>query len=378
MGFIVPTNLQSSWIRFQKNEATQYYTGTKSYSNNDLTQAYRLYTLAKAGVPELGAMNRLRQSTSLSPQVSWRLAAAYAVASRPEVADDILVGVSNRIEPYNPELGYNFGSNLRDQGMLLETMVLMGRNKEAIELLNSISTYLTSNAYYNTHGLSMALIGVGKMVGQGSHEPLQFKYTQGSQSSVDISTKLPVSMTQIDPEAMSNKNISLVNTGSDVLFVRLISSGKPLIGSTEKIEKNLKMEMRYLDGAGEEIDISSLDQSTDIIAELTVYNPGTFAKEYRNLALTQTFPSGWEVINDRLTGVDNNFTSSDFTYQDIRDDRIYTYFDLANRKKKTFYTRLTATYQGNYYLPNQVCKAMYDESIFASIPSQSVEIKGNK
>lgn len=378
LGFIVPSNLQNTWLRFQKNEAVQYKSGNKSYSNNDLTQAYRLYTLARAGVPELGAMNRLRQSPKLSPQVSWRLAAAYAVASRPEVANEIMNGLPLKLDQYPPELGYNFGSSLRDQGMLLETLVLLNKDNEMVDLLNTISTSLSSSTYYNTHGLSMALMGVGKMVSEQSHEPLNFKYKEGNKNAIDINTNLPVSMTQIDAEALTNQTIEVTNTGSNVLYTRLVSSGKPLVGSTEKKQKNLSMQIKYLDGAGNEIDITSLDQSTDIIAALTVQNPGTYSRNYRNLALTQTFPSGWEVINDRLTGVDNNFTSSDFTYQDIRDDRIYTYFDLPQGKKKTFYTRLTATYQGNYYLPNQVCKAMYDESIFALIPSQSIQINSTR
>ena len=39
------------------------------------SQAYRLYTLAKFGKPEAGAMNRLRQSkiiSSLLPPIYWR------------------------------------------------------------------------------------------------------------------------------------------------------------------------------------------------------------------------------------------------------------------------------------------------------------------
>ena len=378
LGFIVSSNLTNSWLRFQKNQAVQYRTGSKDWSNNDLTQAYRLYTLAKAGVPELGAMNRLRQSTTLSSQAAWRLAAAYAMASRPEVANDIADGLSSEIKEYDPELGYNFGSPLRDQGMLLETMVLLEKDKEALDLLNNISAYLTSKTYYNTHGLSMALMGVGKLISEQSHEPLHFRYKQGSKNAVDINTDLPVSMTDVDPENNANQKIEISNTSQDVLYIRLVSSGKPLVGPTEKKEKHLKMDIRYLDGAGNELNISSIDQSTDIIAELTVQNSGTYLKNYRNLALTQTFPSGWEIINDRLTGVDNKFTSSTSTYQDIRDDRIHTYFNLNKGEKKTFYTRLTATYQGDYYLPNQVCKAMYDESIFARIPSQSIKINSTK
>ena len=35
------------------------------------------------------------------------------------------------------------------------------------------------------------------------------------------------------------------------------------------------------------------------------------------------------------------------TYQDIRDDRVYTYFDLAAGQTKSFRVMLTATYAGS-------------------------------
>jgi len=100
--------------------------------------------------------------------------------------------------------------------------------------------------------------------------------------------------------------------------------------------------------------------------------------DLRNLALTQALPSGWEIMNERMTDVENKYKSSGFSHQDIRDDRIHTYFDLAPGKSKVFYKRMTATYQGDYYLPNQVCKAMYDEAIQATVSGQMIAVKKQK
>ncbi len=50
-------------------------------------QAYRLFTLALAGAPELGAMNQLREQESLPVTARWRLAATYELAGQPEAAD---------------------------------------------------------------------------------------------------------------------------------------------------------------------------------------------------------------------------------------------------------------------------------------------------
>jgi uncharacterized protein YfaS (alpha-2-macroglobulin family) len=52
-------------------------------------------------------------------------------------------------------------------------------------------------------------------------------------------------------------------------------------------------------------------------------------------------------------------------YEDVRDDRIYTFFDLPYRKSKTFYMLLHAAYIGNYVLPSITTEAMYNGDVFA-------------
>jgi alpha-2-macroglobulin len=106
---------------------------------------------------------------------------------------------------------------------------------------------------------------------------------------------------------------------------------------------------------------------------VTVTHPGT-RSTYENLALGQVFPSGWEINNLRLQGDDQFVSSSASNYQDIRDDRVYTYFHLNPRETKTFRVMLTASYAGTYYLPSVTCEAMYDRSIYARKKGQVVEV----
>ena len=59
---------------------------------------------------------------------------------------------------------------------------------------------------------------------------------------------------------------------------------------------------------------------------------------------------------------------------DVRDDRVYYYFDLGPDQKKTFSVHLNATYLGRFYLPGIYCEAMYDHSIRAKKAGQWVEV----
>lgn len=71
------------------------------------------------------------------------------------------------------------------------------------------------------------------------------------------------------------------------------------------------------------------------------------------------------------------FKSSAATYQDIRDDRVYTFFNIKEGEILYYYIQLNATYPGKYYLPSTLCQAMYDNTITASSAGKWVEVTGN-
>jgi uncharacterized protein YfaS (alpha-2-macroglobulin family) len=166
----------------------------------------------------------------------------------------------------------------------------------------------------------------------------------------------------------------VVSASKGILFVRLISEGVPARGEEEDESKNLNLSVSYTDPKGNPIDVDRLEQGTEFVAIVTVINPG-IRGIYKNLALNQIFPSGWEINNLRLTGDDVAHLTGDVpTYQDIRDDRVYTYFDLSANQRKTFKVLLTASYAGSYYLPAVSCEAMYDNSVYARKKGKVVEV----
>ena len=65
-------------------------------------------------------------------------------------------------------------------------------------------------------------------------------------------------------------------------------------------------------------------------------------------------------------------------YQDIRDDRVYTYFDIEPNQTKVFTILLNASYIGKYYLPTVYTEAMYDNTINARSPGKWVEVVKSK
>jgi uncharacterized protein YfaS (alpha-2-macroglobulin family) len=73
-GYYVPPVMLNQWKEYQRKSSNSWKPSSR---RTDLIQAYRLYTLALAQIPELGAMNRLRERNLSDPTVRWQLASAF-------------------------------------------------------------------------------------------------------------------------------------------------------------------------------------------------------------------------------------------------------------------------------------------------------------
>jgi hypothetical protein len=132
----------------------------------------------------------------------------------------------------------------------------------------------------------------------------------------------------------------------------------------------MNTEFQTLDG--KRLDVSSLEQGTDFLAIVSLRNPGN-PGTCKDMALTRIFPSGWEIQNMRM--FESNLGKFDQpAYEDIRDDRVYSYFDLPSGRTMKFAVKLTASYAGKFYLPAIYCEAMYKNDISAAISGRWVEV----
>ena len=377
-GYEVPSSWIDQWVKYQRQEARSW-TG-KTYDSPwhrralFMYQAYRLYTLALAGKPEMGSMNRLREGGNLPPMASWHLASAYALSGHEETARKITGELTTGTESYDSPQLYTYGSELRDKAIMLETLMLMNEKDNAIPLLQEVAEYLSRDTWYSTQSTAYALMAVARFAGKNKGpDEIRFDYSWDGEPAQHAVTGYPLASISREPDDKRTATLNIKNNGQKTLFVRLVSSGTPMAGEEEFSSSNLVMNTEYRLMDGSKADISGLEQGTDLMAIVTVRNPGTLG-DYSNMALTQIFPSGWEIQNMRMfdSGADK-FDQPD--YQDIRDDRVLSYFDLPAYKSLRFVVKLTATYSGKYYLPGVSCQAMYRNDIQAVVPGQWLEVK---
>ncbi|CAN5300086.1 MG2 domain-containing protein [soil metagenome] len=368
-GYFVPGDMIKRWKKYQRSKSAEWRKNKEAQSS-ELIQSYRLYTLALAGDADLASMNRLREMGNLPVVSAWMLAAAYIKAGQPEAAKTLITNLPVAVKPYQ-EMAYSYGSDIRDKAIILETLVLLNDRTKAFELVKDISAALSnSNDWMSTQEVAWSLKAVGMFAGNEKKGPLKFNYTYNGKM-VSANTDLPFAQVNLPFDGVKGGALKIESQTQGTLFVRVITEGVPARGEEVEAGNNLGLSVTYVDADGGVVDPSSLEQGTEFIATVTILNPG-IRGAYKNLALNQIFPSGWEINNIRLDEAEDMVKNDSFTYQDIRDDRVYTYFDLNAGQRKTFKVMLTATYAGSYYLPAMSAEAMYDKSIYARTKGQVV------
>jgi uncharacterized protein YfaS (alpha-2-macroglobulin family) len=370
-GYLIPGDMLKRWKRYQRKKAQEWRKNQETHSS-ELIQAYRLYSLALAGDPELGAMNRLREQQGIPSTAGWMLAAAYVKAGQPEAGKKMIDGLPTVVKPYQ-EMAYSYGSDLRDKAIILETLLMLNERTKGFELLKDISGALSNSSYWmSTQAVAWCLKAVGTFAGVEKRGPLMFNYSYNGKD-VEARTDLPIAQVQLPVDGVKSNSFKIVSESKGTLFVRIITEGTPARGSEEEAENSLKLDVSYNNSDGASVDPAKLEQGTEFIATVTVTNPG-LRGTYKNMAVNHIFPSGWEINNLRMDDAEDRLKADAPTYQDIRDDRVYTYFDLGPGQRKTFKILLTASYAGSYYMPAVTCEAMYDRSIYARKKGQVVEV----
>ena len=332
--------------------ALKYLRGNEA--DSFLTQAYAQYVLALNNMADRGAMNRLREKAAdLKNDVKWMLAAAYALDGNRKVAEELTAqggsGQTGKVDPYDD----TYNSSERQMAVVLMTQTLLGKREEAFRTALKMSDILKKEKWLSTQSTAWMLSTLSNFIVSGQ---------------TGIDAKAGKESIRTDKSFVSmplTEETGVTNNGKESLYAVVSQRYNPAKGEETEAADNIRIAVRYTDMDGKAVDPKSIRASTDFYAVVTVSNISGYEK-YTNLALTHIVPAGWEITSERdLTSV---------TYQDIRDDRVLSYFDLKRGESKEIPVKLTATYKGRYYLPSIYCEAMYDNSVRALKKGEWIEV----
>ena len=364
-GYLIPPGLLDDWLDFQRNEAQGFVSGSDTYSH---TQAYRLYVLALAGKPQIGAMNRLRESNKLNNKARWLLASAYQKASQPDAAKAVIEGLLTGVKPVN-KVDKTFSSTLGDLGLQLESLVTLDKKQDANKLLEQIATEMGGDKYQNTQGIAWALMAVSRYLG-GDTSNFSVSLTEDGKTTKVNSDKAISTINLTKPDAQ----VGLKNTSGVKLFATMVSHGVPIAGNEQSVAKGIELTVFYSvrdkedDKVWNSMENQTLLQGSDVRFNIMVKNTSNHSAE--NIALTIPVAAGMEIASK----AEQTLTKVKYDYRNIRDDRIHYYFSLKKGESKEFSIIANASYKGRYYLPAINVEAMYDGNMKARKKGQWIKI----
>ncbi|HRJ51640.1 MAG TPA: MG2 domain-containing protein [Candidatus Thiothrix moscowensis] len=398
-GYNVPLGLLTAWQAFQVKQAQDWVASDKADTSS--TQAYRLYVLAVAGKPQLGAMNRLRESGKANAQARWLLGAAYLLAGQAEAAQQTTQGLV-ATELNTPTSEDTFSQKLGQLGLQLESLLALNKVQDADLVVQQIATELGSGTAYNTHDISWALLSVAHYL-SSSQQPLAVQYT------IDQGTATPLNSTQpLVSQLLSAQDaafqLALHNNGDRKLYASVSQRGIAPAGNEQAIAEGLTLQAELLDKQGTQVWNSDTDlagsalplqQGQDYALNVTVTNTSEAA--LTNIALSTLIPSGAEIgtadtpapaatpanntegegeaeAPPAATPAATTPANNGITHQDVRDDRVLSYFNLAAGESKTVKIKLNAAFLGEYYFPAISSEAMYQPNIRARTAGLQVKI----
>lgn len=364
-GHALPQGMLERYAQYERKQARNW-----SYDQNAtwtmFGQGYRLSVLAQCGEQEVGAMTRLRNLRTLDARTAMLLAGAYAELGESELANRLLDSNMPRFD--RRYYWRSFSSDFRNRAMWVEALHKVGRvesaSVQAMDLARDMGV-----GWKSTQDIAYGLFVLTGVLGGADSGPLVAQVKWGEEETpVATSDKI----FNVDGGQMSQAQSLSVEHGSDApLYVSVTQTAIEQFGEEVAHSKGLSLDVRYVDSQGEPFDVSEVAAGEVMYVEVNATRQDDFITRER-MALTYMIPAGWELSNARLFGEE---TANQVEYQDIRDDRVSSYFSMNPGNSIALTFEVVATYPGRYYAPPVFAEAMYNGDIQASTQGQWVTVK---
>ena len=276
------------------------------------------------------------------------------------------------------EFSYTYGSQLRDQAMILSALLVMNRVEEANNMYDLVAGHISTKNWYSTQTTGYSLLALGQYMHQntkdfgpdGGKYVGKIEFSDGEKFSFNTS-ELKFT-TPIEKYFGEEVKIELLNNSDlEQVFVTLDWNGIPLVPDQTNLSQNLILDVEWLNEDGMKIDPINIKQGQSFYGHFSVSRDKNIRHSIEELALVQVLPSGWEIENTRLSGERKPGWMRDWKtgreeYLDIRDDRIMWFFDIGRYDKQLdFVVKLNAITVGKYVLPPTITEAMYNNKFQA-------------
>jgi uncharacterized protein YfaS (alpha-2-macroglobulin family) len=351
--------------------------GGKAYGTEELQRtAYALYVLARAGEPDLGSMDYLRerQAGKLTAESRGLLAAAYASTGSFEAAQELETRIGE-IDRTDRQTGKNFDSAVRNRAMLLLALLdIDPQNHRIPQLADRLARDARTDSWWTTQETGFALLALGRLYRlQSEHPPWSGTVTMAGEALGRVTSEEPA---RFDLPAAGGPLRVVMDAGFEpgAAFFSLVTRGVPEDDAFRPAAEGLEIERTFHDRAGAGLDPARLVQGDLVVIKTRVRS---VSGAVENVVLVNLLPSCLEVENPRLESTESLPWVTDVgrppDHLDLRDDRILIFTDLPANTWQTYYTLARAVSPGTFRLPPVHAEAMYNPALRATGPRGVME-----
>lgn len=347
------------------------------YESESLAQAFRMFVLAKGGKPAKSAMNRFVSSNkSANPLTWWLVAGSFQLSGYDSKSKEYVAKAENLQKSQQVYSSYeSFGDQGRDKAIVVEILSYMESEKKKLEsYYDQMVESLNALSWTSTQTKGYAFIAAYKYFGKALNITGKIDYSvtglRGGIKNYNHSSFEP-KLIRIDKSAFG-KPLTIQNKGKGRIYVYQMSRFIDNNLTKEGAASNLSINTEYYNATSKQSGSSGAKTGDDIIITIKVNNPAAIA--INDLALNLKMPAGWELINPRMYETETVKNKGNFTYQDFKDDRVYTFFGLRPGATEVFTFKAKAAFSGDFYMPAVSCEHMYNGDIYARSSTGRVSV----
>jgi uncharacterized protein YfaS (alpha-2-macroglobulin family) len=381
-GIQVPGDMLQRWLdahyRAASSWAVQQASTRETYETESLVQAFRLYVLAKASMPAKPAMNRfISDNTATHGATWWLMAGSYSLSGYDSKAKDMVQKAGQLQATYDESLSYaTFGDKARDLAIAVDVLGLMAGTKgKQDQYYEEMVDVLDKSPWTSTQTQGFACIATGKYLIKNKTLPQDIKGTINGLKGGDKSvTQRGSASVEIQVEkADYGKKITVKNTGKTPIYIHQTDTYTDNTLQQNATSSQLSLKMDVYNVTRKKTGTGDIRLGDELKITLKIANPSPFPLP--GMALNLIVPSGIKLNNPRINNSGNAESGTEELYQDFRDDRVYTFFDLANGKTANYTFTVRAAFAGDFYWPSVRCESMYRGNIYASTASSRLIIR---
>jgi uncharacterized protein YfaS (alpha-2-macroglobulin family) len=335
-------------------------------------QAYAAYVMALAGKPDRAVLNRLgeileaQKEDPSAASARFHVALAWSAAGRHDLA---LKMIPQALPTFSRkrELGGNLGSPIRDEALLLTTLLGVSPDDPGIApLAERLSTAGRDGLWRSTQDNAFAVMALGKYL-RATKDEQPFESAElldGEKVLASGDGKKPLLWSS--RELPAKVTVRVKGTAAAKGYVSWLQNGVPL-EMPASADNALKVRRVYLTEEDKPLETASLVSGTAVKVRITVDAP----TDLSNVVIEDLVPAGLEVENPRLRTTQKS--DGDTPPQpvvrtispqrlDVRDDRVVVVCGVP-AGSSTFTYLARAVTPGEYVVPPVRGECMYDPAI---------------